>query len=646
MHQNQKSERKEKYNAIRNVVVWFGARVDEFGAVAGRGFDRKKRLGLRLFHSWFLLLLSKSKSKSNFLTSNFTLFPAFFGDPTLRFSQMAANSGNISFTSSWSTTSQIHGDTDSVQALSPDNEMASDLASSSVCDSGSHTQSLRRRFRGRFRHNSSESVENNLSQQIPHMVNTVRRHQSPAFGEDDQLVDGDNPAWSLQYASTHTTPSGSRRWRQVLSDTDSDGFDNWASLYGENESSVSFRRYRVPHVETDSFSHSAYGGDSDISMDTHSFIGTGIFNLPGEGDDFDSDTDIDPMNAGLSQLITDEDSDEDEDEEEDEEEEEEEDREWELAEAEAEEGETPARLQIFFTSSPSESRDRNNWEQRFNSTESEGMFSQLMRDTWQSLEDVDLPHRANFGDYLDARRFEDLFDHLAENESSRRGAPPASVSFVNNLPRVVIGKEHEKHDELVCAICKDVLAPGTEVNQLPCAHLYHINCILPWLSARNSCPLCRYELPTDDKDYEEGKQNIDRRNVIHERQRVDVTDDSSSDVSDDDEVNEEDGSSQGGFRQGVVNSGSTQNSSATRSGRGRWFFLAAAPIVSLVGIVLVLWLGNNSQIEGSRHLGGHYLSGQNHHAAHAFFRCNCEFNYRFNFLSEDVSNFMNAEMQH
>lgn len=556
---------------------------------------------------------------------------------------MAANSGYIPSGSPQSS-SQVHENTNSVQVvqcplchktLSPDNETASDLASSGVCgdckfllheDFGNQTvsQSSRRRPRGRFRHNSSESIENNLSQQIPHVVSTVRQHQSPASGEDDQLVDGDIPAWSLQYATIHTTPSESRRWRQVLSDTDSDGFDNWNSLYGENESSASFRGYRVPHSETDSFSHSAYGGDSDISMDTHSFVGTGIFNLRNEGDEFDSDIDIDPMHAGLSQWISDEaeEEDEDEDEEEDEDEdgeeaeEEEEDREWELADAE--DAEATARLQIFFTSSPSESRDHFNWEQRFNSTESEGMFSQIIRDTWQALDDVDLPHGANFGDYLDARRFEDLLEHLAENDNSRRGAPPASVSFVNNLPRVVISKEHEKHGELICAICKDVLAPGTEVNQLPCSHLYHINCILPWLSARNSCPLCRYELPTDDKDYEEGKQNIDGRSVIHETQRIDVTDDSSSDVSDGDEVNQEDGTGQGGIQQTLVSTGFTVNSSATRSGRGRWFFLAAAPIVSLVGIVLVLWLGNNSQIEGSRHLGGHYLSGQNQHAIRAY----------------------------
>ena len=117
-----------------------------------------------------------------------------------------------------------------------------------------------------------------------------------------------------------------------------------------------------------------------------------------------------------------------------------------------------------------------------------------------------LPYFGNSEDYLDVRGFQEFLENLAETDGSRSsGAPPTVVSFVNSLPRIAITEDHEKHDGLVCAICKESLSIGTNANQLPCFHLYHPPCIQPCLAERNSCPLCRYEFPTDDKDYEEGK---------------------------------------------------------------------------------------------------------------------------------------------
>lgn len=43
--------------------------------------------------------------------------------------------------------------------------------------------------------------------------------------------------------------------------------------------------------------------------------------------------------------------------------------------------------------------------------------------------------------------------------------------------------------------------------KMPCHHLLHSNCILPWLSKTTSCPLCCLEVPADDDSYEEHKKD-------------------------------------------------------------------------------------------------------------------------------------------
>ena len=56
-----------------------------------------------------------------------------------------------------------------------------------------------------------------------------------------------------------------------------------------------------------------------------------------------------------------------------------------------------------------------------------------------------------------------------------------------------------------CSVCKEEFKKNDKVYKLPCDHLFHPDCITPWLKQHNSCPTCRFELPTDDKDYEATK---------------------------------------------------------------------------------------------------------------------------------------------
>ncbi|KAL7164739.1 hypothetical protein ACSBR2_040610 [Camellia fascicularis] len=59
---------------------------------------------------------------------------------------------------------------------------------------------------------------------------------------------------------------------------------------------------------------------------------------------------------------------------------------------------------------------------------------------------------------------------------------------------------------MVCVICKDSMNVGEIAKKLPCEHGYHEDCIFPWLGSKNSCLVCRFELETDDLEYEEERK--------------------------------------------------------------------------------------------------------------------------------------------
>ncbi|CAN8268987.1 unnamed protein product [Cochlearia groenlandica] len=114
----------------------------------------------------------------------------------------------------------------------------------------------------------------------------------------------------------------------------------------------------------------------------------------------------------------------------------------------------------------------------------------------------------NFGDYFFGPGLEQLIQQLAENDPNRYGTPPASKSSVDSLPTVKVTKDMLKSEMNQCAVCMDEFEDGGDVKQMPCKHVFHQDCLLPWLQLHNSCPVCRYELPTDDTDYENRAQGV------------------------------------------------------------------------------------------------------------------------------------------
>ncbi|KAL2553648.1 RING/U-box superfamily protein [Forsythia ovata] len=84
------------------------------------------------------------------------------------------------------------------------------------------------------------------------MIILARQNQSTILQNDNQSLDGDGATRLVHLTSTHTTPSGSKRWMRVFSNSESDGFD---SFYGKSELNVSFKRYMDFPGEGDTISY-------------------------------------------------------------------------------------------------------------------------------------------------------------------------------------------------------------------------------------------------------------------------------------------------------------------------------------------------------------------------------------------------------
>ena len=100
----------------------------------------------------------------------------------------------------------------------------------------------------------------------------------------------------------------------------------------------------------------------------------------------------------------------------------------------------------------------------------------------------------------------------------------------------VTAAELEQSDNRECCVCLEPHTLGSCASRLPCGasraarraaarslshrrrplssgHIFHRGCLVEWLERHCTCPVCRYELQTDDADYEQGRvaRMADRR---------------------------------------------------------------------------------------------------------------------------------------
>lgn len=98
--------------------------------------------------------------------------------------------------------------------------------------------------------------------------------------------------------------------------------------------------------------------------------------------------------------------------------------------------------------------------------------------------------------------------------------PAASKTAIVNLPEVVITKKDLALDEgqnSSCCIClEDQKLCGTGV-KMPCGHIFCKQCIHDWLAKQCTCPVCRFELATNDAAFEKQRKMKTKRKPNYKR---------------------------------------------------------------------------------------------------------------------------------
>ncbi|KAJ2957748.1 hypothetical protein NQZ79_g6597 [Umbelopsis isabellina] len=130
---------------------------------------------------------------------------------------------------------------------------------------------------------------------------------------------------------------------------------------------------------------------------------------------------------------------------------------------------------------------------------------------------------AEYVEYLSGQE-DQIIQNLLQEANVRNIPPAASDDTISKLPKLVIkskniGKLYSfdmalpllslylslsvstmdfndfPSDELQpCAVCTEDYVPQEEALKLPCSHIFHQDCIVPWLRMNQTCPVCRFSV--------------------------------------------------------------------------------------------------------------------------------------------------------
>jgi E3 ubiquitin-protein ligase RNF115/126 len=102
----------------------------------------------------------------------------------------------------------------------------------------------------------------------------------------------------------------------------------------------------------------------------------------------------------------------------------------------------------------------------------------------------------NPGDYVWGRDGLDSIVSQLLNQIDGAGPPPLTKEQIQEIPTALISQDHLDL-KLQCSVCWEDFTIDEKVMKLACDHMYHKDCIIPWLELHGTCPICRKYLADD-----------------------------------------------------------------------------------------------------------------------------------------------------
>mmetsp|Transcript_44603 Transcript_44603/g.71726 ORF Transcript_44603/g.71726 Transcript_44603/m.71726 type:complete len:276 (+) Transcript_44603:181-1008(+) len=109
---------------------------------------------------------------------------------------------------------------------------------------------------------------------------------------------------------------------------------------------------------------------------------------------------------------------------------------------------------------------------------------------------------------VDVEQLLSLIQLQTGSDPTDTGPPPASREARFNL-----GVKTITDKEVLCCVCQEEFAPGGKAKMMPCGHAFHYDCLMEWLERHNSCPTCRYALPSEKPTFDLAQERVASRDV-------------------------------------------------------------------------------------------------------------------------------------